>query len=188
MALEPLRRAGARQVESKADDALHRLGKQGRLHGDFAARAAPGEVAAARPGILALAVLADDDPAEFGVVGPAKRAPYARQEAHRADVRPLIEVLADSQPQAPEADVIGHAGPADRAEVDGVELLEYLQAVLRHHPAGARVVLAAPAELVPVEREGPGAAGGQRVEHLAPGGHHLPANAVRGNHRDPQRT
>jgi len=83
--------------------------------------------------------------------------------------------------------VIGHAGPADRAEVDGVELLEYLKAVGRHHPARARVVLAAPAELLPVERERPGAAGGQRVEHLAPGSDHLPADAVPGNRRDPQR-
>src|SRR5205814_6669718 len=60
------------------------------------------------------------------------------------------------------------------------------QAILGHHPPGARVVLAAPAEFLPVEREGPAAAGRQRAEDPPPVGHHLAADAVRGNRRDPE--
>jgi hypothetical protein len=180
---------GARQVEGVAHDALAAdLGEQGRLHRDLAARAAGGEVAAAHAGVLTLAVLADDHPVELGAVGLAQRAAHARQEAHGADVRPLVKVLADGQPQAPQADMIGHARPADRAEVDGVELLEYRQAAGGHHLAGARVVGAAPAELLPVERERPGAGGGQRVEHRTPRGYYLLADTVPGNRREPQRT
>ncbi len=179
--------AGARQIEGEAHDAFAAdLGEQGRLDADFAARAAAGEVAPAHAGVFALAVLADDDPVEPGVVGLTQRARHARQEVHGADVGPLIKVLADGQPQTPQADVVGHAGPAHRAEVDGVEVLEDLKTVLGHHPAGARVVLTAPAEFLPVERERAGATGGERVEHLPPGGHHFLANAVCGDRRDPE--
>ena len=179
--------ASTGQVEGEAHDALAAdLGEQGRLDSDLAARATPGEVAAAHPGVLALAVLPHDDPVQLGVIGLAQRAPHPRQEADRPDVRPLVEVLADGQPQAPQADVVGHTGPADRAEVDGIEVLEDLEPVGRHHPPGAPVVSAAPLEFPPVERKRAPAPGGQRVEHLAPGGHHLLAHAVGGDRRDPE--
>ena len=88
--------AGAGQVEGEAHDALAAdLGEQGGLDGDLAARAAAGEVAAAEAGVLALAVLADDDPVQLGVVGLAQRALDAGQELHGADVGPLVEALAD---------------------------------------------------------------------------------------------
>src|SRR5487761_741391 len=112
------------------------------------------------------------------------------QTLRRARVRARSKAkrMMRSQPTSVKmADLIGYAGPADRAEVDGVEVLEDLEAVGGHHPAGARGVLAAPVELLPVERERPGAADGQRVEHLPPGGNHLLADAVRGNRRDPER-
>ena len=53
-----------------------------------------GQVAAAEAGVLALAVLPDDDPVEVGVVGLAQRGDDAGVEVHRADVGPLVEVLA----------------------------------------------------------------------------------------------
>ena len=52
----------------------------------------------------------------------AQRAGDARQHAGRAYVRILIEPLADRQPQAPQGDMIGNVGRADRAEQNGVEL------------------------------------------------------------------
>ena len=68
----------------------------------------PAEVAAAEAGVLAFAVLPDDDPVEFGVIGLAQRGHDAGQELDRADVGPLVEVLGDVQAQAPQADVVGH--------------------------------------------------------------------------------
>ena len=70
--------------------------------------------------------------------GVAQRARDAGQQPHRPDAGVLVEPLADRQPQPPEADVVRHAGPADRAEVDGVEPLQALQPVRVHHAAGFR--------------------------------------------------
>ena len=70
----------------------------------------------------------------------------ARQQPHRPDAGVLVESLADREAQPPEADVIRHVGPADRAEVDRVEPLQALQPVRVHHAAGFQVVLAAPGE------------------------------------------
>src|SRR4029078_233504 len=70
---------GARQVEGEAHDAFAAgLGEQRRLDGDLAAGAAGGQVAPAKTGVLALAVLAHHDPVEFGVVGLPQRAWPAR--------------------------------------------------------------------------------------------------------------
>ena len=74
--------------------------------------------------------------------------------------------------------------PADRAEVDGVEGLQGLQAVLGHHPAGLRVVLAAPGELVPLEGEPAVGLLGEEVEDAAAGGDDLLADAVGGDRCD----
>ena len=146
--------AGAGQVEREADDPLAALlGEQRGLQGDLVAGPAAAQVAPAEAGVLALAVLPDDDPVEVGVVGLAQRGDDAGVEVHRADVGPLVEVLGDVQPQAPQADVVGDGRPADGAEVDGVEVLQGLQAVVGHHPAGLLVVLAAPRKLGPVEGE-----------------------------------
>ena len=55
--------------------------------------------------------------------------------------------------RSPAGDVIGHARRADRAEVDGVELREPLEAVLVHHPPMLQVVVAAPRQLGERERD-----------------------------------
>src|SRR4029079_5962415 len=112
--------AGASQVEREPQDPFAALlGEQCGLQRDLVTRAAAGQVPAAEAGVLAFAVLPDDDPVEFGVVGLAQRGLDAGVELHRADVRPQVEVLGDVQPQTPEADVVGDVGPADGAEVDG---------------------------------------------------------------------
>src|SRR6202012_764704 len=91
--------AGPGQVEREAHDALAAdFGEYGRLHGHFPTGAAAGKVAPACADVFAFAVLADDDPAELGVVGLAKGAAHPRQETDRAHVGPLVEVLADGQP------------------------------------------------------------------------------------------
>ncbi|GGZ01707.1 hypothetical protein GCM10010365_20930 [Streptomyces poonensis] len=106
------------------------------------------EVAAAETSVLTLAVLADDDPVQFVVVGLAQRAGDAGQEADRADVGPLVEALADLQPQAPQADVVRGGGPADGAEADGAEALELVQTAVGHHLPGGGVAVAVPGELL----------------------------------------
>ena len=57
------------------------------------------------------------------------------EQPHRPQVDVLIEALAERQEQVPDGDVIGHRRRADRAEVDGVEGGEPLEAVFVHHPA-----------------------------------------------------
>ena len=78
------------------------------------------EHAPADLGIFALVVLAHD--AEVDVAGGAagQRAGDAGQQPHRAQVDVLLEGAADRDQQAPERDVVGHAGEADRAEEDRV--------------------------------------------------------------------
>ena len=50
------------------------------------------------------------------------------------------------QQQAPQRYVIGYAGEADRAEIDGVKLAQLVEPVLGHHLAGLGVALARPVE------------------------------------------
>ena len=59
-----------------------------------------------------------------------------------------------------------------------------LEAVLGHHPAVLGVVLRPPRELGPVEGERAAGLGGDRVQHLDPGGDNLLADAVGGDGGD----
>ena len=102
--------------------------------------------AAAHAGILAFRVLADDDPVQVLGLDIAQRALNAGQDAGRADIGVLVERLADREPQAPERDVVGNVGGADRAEIDGVERLQLLPAVGGHHDAVLLVVIRSPVE------------------------------------------
>jgi hypothetical protein len=181
-------RTGPRELEREPHDPLTSvLGEQRRLHRHLTAVAPGTEVTAAEPGVLTLGVLPDDDPVEFGAVRLAQRALDAGQELHRPYVRPLVEVLADVQPQTPETDVVRDSGPADRAEVDGVEFLELVEAVLGHHPAVLGVVVAAPAELLPVKGETAVRGIGERVQHGPAGFDDLDADTVGGDGGDPER-
>src|SRR5690606_35166561 len=174
-----LARAAACEVEREPHDPLAALlGEQRRLQGDLVARAAAGQVAPAEARVLALAVLPDDHPVQLGLVGPAQRGDDAGVEAHRAHVGPLVEALADGQAQAPQADVVGDRGPADRTEVDGVEAAQHLEAVRVHHAAGLLVVAAAPGKPGPLEREAAAGRGGEGVEDGPARGHDLDADPV----------
>src|SRR3546814_21188969 len=75
--------------------------------------------------------------------------------------------------------MVGDAGKADGAEVDGVEFLHLRDAVLRHHAAGLGIALAGPVEELPFDGEAV-PAGDRLGRTLAPGDHFL-ADAVAGN-------
>ena len=110
--------------------------------------------AAADRGIFALVVLAHDDRSRCRRAcgrPAASRRPGISRTGRRLTY--CWKLAADRDQQAPERDVVGHAGIADRAEEDRVVAADLLEPVLRHHAAGARVVLAAPVELVPFELE-----------------------------------
>jgi hypothetical protein len=68
------------------------------------------------------------------------------------------------------------SGPADRAEVDCVVMPNRLEPVLRHHPSVLRVVVAAPGQIVPGERDA--VLGCDRFEHAQAFGHDFLANTV----------
>src|SRR3546814_452071 len=104
-------------------------------------------------GTLALAVLAHDHPVQVGRRAVAQRAADAGQQARRPHVGVLIEALADRQPQAPQADMVGHPRVAGGAEQDRVEAADALQAVGWHHPAVPKVMVRAPVEPLDLETE-----------------------------------
>ena len=63
--------------------------------------------AAALAGILALGVLADDDPVEVAGVGVAEGGGDAAEDFGGADVGVLLEGLANGEPEGPERYVVG---------------------------------------------------------------------------------
>ena len=91
----------------------------------------------------------------------------------------MVERLADREPQAPEADVIGHLGRADGAEIDRVVVLDLIEAVGRHHQAGRAIKVRSPVEAVEGEFD-PALARGDRGERLEAGGNDLLADPVPG--------
>ena len=72
---------------------------------------------------------------------------------------------------------------ARRAEQDRVVLADQIPAVLRHHPAVLFVILAAPVEMVDLERE-PAVTFGDCGQHLDAGGDDFRADAVAWDRRD----
>src|SRR3972149_5982506 len=107
----------------------------------------------------------------------------APEQAHRAQVDVLAEPAPDRDQEPPRRHVVGHTGEADRAEEDGLEPPELVEAVLGHHAPGPRVALAAPVERRPLEVEAEPAAGGVEDAHAL--GHALLADPVAGDHGDP---
>src|SRR5690606_33697816 len=128
-------------------------------------------------GVLALGVLAHHHPVEIARLDAAQGTPYAGQQARRAHVGVLIEALADGEAKAPQRHVVGDVRRADRAEVDGIEAAQLLEAVLGHHPPGAAVMLRAPVEGLHLEAQA-GRARLQGVQHLEPRRDHLLADAI----------
>ena len=174
-----------RQPEGEAHDALDAGAGHHRHVGGGLDRVALVD-AAADAGVLALGVLAHDDPVQ--VLGPAalERAVDAGQDARRPHVGVLVEALADLQAQAPQRDVVGDVRVAGRAEQDRVLVAQRVQAVVRHHHAVRAEVVAAPVEVLELEAE-PLAGGGQRLQHLLAGGNDFLADAVAGDGGDPVR-
>src|SRR5207247_5716323 len=94
----------------------------------------------------------------------------------------LIEAAADRDQQAPQRDVIRHTGVADRAKEHGVEPLQLLEAILRHHAAGLRINLATPVEMSHLVREAEFFS--RRFDHPQAFRHHLVADAIPFYNRD----
>ena len=140
--------------------------------------------APADAGIFALRILAHDHPVELGPRHLAQRARYPRQDAGGANIGVLVERLADRESEAPEADVVGHVGRADRAEIDRVMVLDLREAVRRHHDAGRAIEVRAPVERIEGEFD-PAVALGEGVQDLDAGRNDLLADPVAGNDRDP---
>ncbi len=105
--------------------------------------------------IFALVVLAHDIEIDVARGAVAQWRLNAGEQPHRAQIDVLLEVAAQRDQQAPQRDVIGHVGIADRAEKDGVEEPQPVKPVFRHHPAGLGVGLAAPVEFASSERPKP---------------------------------
>ena len=131
---QQLARPRMRQFESKAHDAGYAgAGEDRDFRRDLFRQAAMR--AATLAGIFAFGILANDHPVKILGRNAAQRAFDSRQDAGRADIGILIEGLADGEAQAPERQVIRHVGRADRAEIDGVETLQLIDAAFGHQDA-----------------------------------------------------
>ena len=113
--------AGGGELEGEANDPLAALfGEQGGLDGDLLARAAGCQIASADAGVLALGVFPHQDPVERRVA--VERSGLVTLE--KLTGRTLANWSKPWQMtsrKSPQADVVGHGGPADGAEVDRVE-------------------------------------------------------------------
>ena len=175
---EQLARARAGERERKAHDALDAgAGEHRDVGRDFLRQAAMD--ASADAGIFAFGVLAHDHPVEFRAADMAQRARDPRQNASRPHVGVLVERLADREPQAPQRDVIGHVGRADRAEQDGVVILDQVAAVRRHERAGLLVALRAPVEMIEAAQSKPPSRSATAFKHLDAGGESPPRRCRR---------
>ena len=132
---EQLARARARERKGEAEDPLDADARHDRDVGRDLDRQAAMH-ASADPGIFALGILAHDHPVELRTGHMAQRALNPGQYASRTNIGVLVERLADREPQAPEADVIGHVRRANRPEIDRVVARDLVAAVRRHHEAG----------------------------------------------------
>ena len=78
--------------------------------------------------------------------------------------------------------MVGHIGPADRAEENRVAVAQGVERAGRHHAAGLDEVIAAPRMLGQPQREPVRAT--DRLEDLERRGRDLAADAVAGDHGD----
>src|SRR5690242_1393057 len=171
----------ARQGKSVAQNAVDAAPREnGLLHGGLFVGAFVD--AAANVGILAFVVLANDGEVDLSRLPVFQGTLDAFQQANRPQIHVLLESAADGNQESPEREVIGNVGMPDRAEEDGVERTELLEAVRRHHPACSRVGFAAPVEGSPLELKAEAAPGG--IEHANALGNHFLADTVSGDHRD----
>src|SRR5207245_11091084 len=93
-----------------------------------------------------------------------------------------MKSAADRDQEAPQRDVVRHAGESDRAEEDRLERSQTIEAVLGHHAAGFGIALAAPVEHRPLDLESEPPAGG--VEHAHALGPDFLADSLAGDRRD----
>ena len=169
------------ELEGVAHDAVAAdAGKDRLLHRHFHRRSR--KEPAADLGILALVVLAHDVEIDLAGLAVLERRVDAGKQPHRPQIDVLLEVAADRDQQAPQRDMIGHAGISDGAEEDAVHALDLVEPVLRHHRAALGEALAAPIVVLPFEREAVAARRG--LEHAHAFRHDFLADPVTGDDGD----
>ena len=174
--------AGARQLEGIAHDPVAAAPGEHRLlhrHLVFGALEKP----AADRGIFALVVLAHDVEIDVARRAVLERRVDPGQEPHRAQIDVLLKLAPQRDQQAPQRHMVGHPGIADGAQKHRIERAQLVDPVLRHHPPGLGIGLAAPVEFAPFELEA--IAPGRRFHDRDAFRHHFAPDAVPGNHRDP---
>ena len=170
----------ARLLEGEAQDAFDPgAGENGCLDRHLVRRADMHAPAGAR--IFAFGVLADAENVE---VAAPQRTLDALEKAVRADVGVLREALADRQQQSVQRHrVRNRLGPTHRAEQNGVEATQCLDAVGRHHRAMRLAIGAGPREALALQRKSRDAGG--LVQNLPGDPRDVDADAVAGNEGDP---
>ena len=171
----------ARQFERVFHDAIDAAPREDRLlHADFVFRAAIEPAADRR--IFAFVIFAHDPEIDVTGFASRQRRRNAGHQPHRAHVGVELEFAADGNEQTPERNVIGYAGKSDGAQVDGIVISNFGEAVFRHHFSVFREVVAAPGFFVELELDVEFARG--RFEHAHAFGDDFLADAVTGDDGD----
>ena len=175
-------RARRGELERELQDAVDAFAREHRfLEHDLALGAL--EQAPADRRILAFGVLAHDDEVDVARLAIGERRRDAWHQPAWTHVDVLVEAAAELDQRSPERHVIRNGGgPADRAIENRLERRKRLEPVLRHHPAGARVMLAAPIEVREFEVDAEPRRGD--LEHAQPFGNDFAADAVTWNDGD----
>ena len=165
--------------ERVADDPLDAVaGVQALLGGDLGRGARVHRAAGA--GVEALGALADDHEVDLAGLDAGQRAAGAGPQPGRAQVHVLVEGEPQLEQQAALEHARRHGRVADGAEQDRVVAGQLGEHRVGQHLAGA--VVAGGAEVVLGRLD----AGQHGVEDLEALRHHLGADAVAGDHRDPR--
>jgi len=135
--------AALRQFEGVAQDPVHAAaGKDRLLNHHFMLGAFIG--APAEGGIFAFGIFAHHVKIDIAGLFTRQRAGDAGEQTHRTQVDVLVKLTAELQQRPPQRNVVGNGiRPADGAEVDGIEALQLLAPVVRHHLAVMGIIFAA---------------------------------------------
>src|SRR6202171_4187699 len=140
----------ARQLESEAQNAIHAPPREYGLLDSHLVIGAFIE-ASANVRVFPLIVLANDGEIDLTRLPVLQGRVDSVEKAYRAKIDVLPESAPDGNQKPPKRDVVGGAGLANRAEENGVERPQLLEAVVRHHFPGVHIGCAAPVKRLPMQ-------------------------------------
>lgn len=105
-------------------------------------------------GILPFAVLSDNYPIQITSLHVGHGALGALENMRWAHIDVLVHHFTDRENQVPEGNVVGHVGPANGTEVDGIVFSELVCPVRWHVPPALKVGFGGPVKVGEIDLKG----------------------------------